>query len=83
MSVEYLATHLNNCGSVEKLGFIFTLQNGLPLTYVTAQRIIDRTVKNSGMQKKVAPHDLRRARATHLIKQNFQESVSRNPFGAT
>lgn len=46
-----------------------------PITYSSAAEYFKRIIAKSGIEKHVTPHDFRRARATHMIQQNYQESI--------
>lgn len=46
-----------------------------PMTYVAAKTIIDRAARRAGLTKQVHPHLFRKTRITHMITQNYQESV--------
>lgn len=46
-----------------------------PMTYVAAKTVIDRAARRAGLTKRVHPHLFRKTRITHMITQNYQESV--------
>jgi len=84
MSCEYLNTY-KNTRVAGKNDFVFTMENGRPLTYTSAKRYIreaieitiDNTkqdnVRDSLLSKDITPHDLRRARITHMLIQGYSE----------
>lgn len=55
--------------------FIFLNPDGTPMTYIGIKRVLDRAISRSGITKKVTPHMLRHARATHMVQQNYNEST--------
>jgi len=54
---------------------VFQTFKGHPLDWVQATRVISRAVSRSGIEKRVHPHLFRKSRITHMIAQNYQESV--------
>lgn len=76
-SVEYLARWRNDCPNADPAALIFTnLHDGSPIEYITVRRLLQRTLKASGIKKKVTKlHLFRKSRITHMITQNYQESV--------
>lgn len=54
---------------------VFLTFKGRALDYIQACRIIQRLVERTGMKKRVHPHLFRKSRITHMIAQNYQESV--------
>lgn len=74
-STAYLAAHKNLTRDNKPENYVFTNQGGYPMTYPAGRQMFDRLIKKSGLKKKITPHDLRRARTTHMIKQNYQESI--------
>lgn len=79
MATEYLAKYKNDYeakyGAVKPEDFIFVGRNKQPFTYAGAVQVFERMIERSKIQKHLTPHDFRRARATHLIQQNYQESI--------
>lgn len=77
MSREYLAAWKNDFHPGEPLpdARVFATFEGRPLDYTQAVRILRRLVTRSGIKKKVHPHLFRKSRITHMIAQNYQESV--------
>jgi hypothetical protein len=53
----------------------FITQRGLPLDYIQTLRVIQRTAARAGIKKRIHPHLFRTSRITHLVSQNYQESV--------
>jgi len=51
------------------------LHNHGPITRVTVKRLLEKLQKKTGIKKKIRAHMFRHTRATHMIRQNFQESV--------
>jgi len=74
---EYLARWRNDCPDPSPTGLIFTnLHDGSPIEYITVRRLLERALKASGIKKKVTKiHLFRKSRITHMIAQNYQESV--------
>jgi uncharacterized paraquat-inducible protein A len=46
-----------------------------PVEYFTILHLIERLRKSAGIEKKITPHLFRKSRITHMIAQNYQESV--------
>ncbi|MCE5297894.1 MAG: tyrosine-type recombinase/integrase [Methanoregulaceae archaeon] len=76
-SSEYLASWRNDCPDPTPTALVFTnLHDGSPIEYITVRRLLERTIKASGINKKITKlHLFRKSRITHLIAQNYQESV--------
>lgn len=76
-SREYLAAWKADYHPVEPIpdALIFQTFTGLPFDWIQATRVISRAVARSGIQKRVHPHLFRKSRITHMIAQNYQESV--------
>jgi integrase len=55
--------------------FIFINDDNKPMTYIGIKRVLDRALARAKIEKKITPHMLRHARATHMIQQNYQEST--------
>lgn len=49
-------------------GVVFLNQHGRPLSRMGAWKIIDKHVRNAGIDKKVTPHTFRHSFATHLLE---------------
>ena len=75
MSTEFLAQWKNTVRNSSPESFVFSDRSGQPLTYAAGVQRFNRIIKASGITKHITPHDFRRARATHMIQQNYQESV--------
>jgi len=76
-SSEYLARWRNDCPDPAPTALVFTnLHDGTPIEYITVRRLLQRAVKASGIKKDVTKlHLFRKSRITHMIGQNYQESV--------
>lgn len=59
-----------------------SLKDQSPVTYLTVTRLIIRTQRAAGIEKKLHPHLFRKSRITHMISQNFQESVVKQSMWA-
>lgn len=76
LSASYLATWKDDCPDGSPDAVVFTnLQTGKPIEYITVVRLLERLKKAAGLEKKITPHLFRKSRITHMISQNFQESV--------
>jgi integrase len=75
MSTEFLAQWKNYVRDSSPEAFVFSDRSGQPLTYAAGVQRFSRIITASGIKKHITPHDFRRARATHMIQQNYQESV--------
>jgi len=77
MSAEYLASWRNDCPDSSSSALVFTnLHDGSPIEYITVRRLLERAMKESGIKKKITKlHLFRKSRITHMIAQNYQESV--------
>ena len=76
LSQHHLATWKNDCPDKSPEAPVFiNLQDGSPITYITVTRLIARLQKISGIEKRLNPHIFRKSRITHMIAQNYQESV--------
>jgi len=77
MSSEYLARWRNDCPDSSITALIFTnLHDGSSIEYITVRRLLERALKSAGIEKKVTKlHLFRKSRITHMIAQNYQESV--------
>jgi len=76
MSREALASWRNVSPQTSPDDPVFVnLQNGDPLEYVTVLRLLERLQKATGIPKRITPHLFRKSRITHMVRQNYQESV--------
>jgi integrase len=83
MATGYLAEYKNDYeakyGAVNPNDFVFVGRDKMPFTYAGAVQVFERMVKRAKelykIDKHITPHDFRRARATHMIQQNYQESI--------
>ncbi|MGD1003935.1 MAG: tyrosine-type recombinase/integrase [Methanoregulaceae archaeon] len=77
LSTEYLASWRNDCPDSSPSALVFTnLHDGSPIEYITVRRLLERAVKDSGVKKNITKlHLFRKSRITHMIAQNYQESV--------
>jgi hypothetical protein len=77
MSVEYLANWKRNY--TKKLNDempVFTdFHDYTAIKYDAVVRILQRLGERAGIKKNVNPHIFRHSRITHLIQQNYQESI--------
>lgn len=76
MAKEYLARwkDATNYRTPEDRVFV-SLQNGAPIEYITVRRILDRLQEKTTIEKKLNPHIFRKSRITHLVNENYQESI--------
>lgn len=74
---EYLAQWRNDCPDSSVNALIFTnLHDGSPIEYVTVRKLLQRVLTAAGINKKITKlHLFRKSRITHMIAQNYQESV--------
>jgi len=76
LSQHHLATWKNDSPDVSPDAPVFiSLKNGGEITYVTVTRLLNRLGKAAAIKKKLNPHIFRKSRITHMIHQNYQESV--------
>jgi integrase/recombinase XerD len=87
MSKEYLARWKDATKYRDPEDRVFvSLQDGKPIEYVTVRRILDRlqvkaevrTVNENGkitIKQHLNPHLFRKSRITHLVNENYQESI--------
>ncbi len=81
MSREYLATYRNDypgsASTDENFIFVNIMGNlkGLPVTYRGVVKILRTAGKRAKITKKIRPHLFRSSRITHMVAQNYQESV--------
>lgn len=76
MSHEYLARWHKYCSDRSPDARVFVnLQDKSPLKYITIRRLLDRLQVASGIEKPLRPHLFRKDRITHMIAQNYQESM--------
>lgn len=75
-STESLAALKNHYpGTPEGEAFVFLNVNRKPMTYIGIYRTLQRLAKRAEIKKDVRPHLFRHSRITHMINQNYQESV--------
>ncbi len=55
--------------------FVFLTEKGEPMAYITAVKVLRRIAKRAGITKEIRPHLFRHTRITHMIQQNYQESI--------
>lgn len=66
----------NNYGRpVTPDSYIFSNNDGTPLTYAGMNQILKRALKRTEIEKHVTLHGFRHARATHMVVQGYQESI--------
>lgn len=76
MSHEYLARwHKYTHDHSPDARVFVNVQDKSPLKYITIRRLLDRVQRGAGITKPVRPHLFRKDRITHMIAQNYQESV--------
>ncbi|MDD5163206.1 MAG: tyrosine-type recombinase/integrase [Candidatus ainarchaeum sp.] len=51
-----------------KSPFVFAKKNGSPISTDSIERLVKKTAKKAGIEKKVTPHTLRHSHATHLLE---------------
>jgi len=74
-ATEYLATWKNACPWAGPDDFLFPARHGTVLTHSACSKIFRLTAQAAGIQKKVRAHIFRKSRITHMIRENYQESV--------
>jgi len=73
---QYLANWKNDTRDCSPDARVFVnLITKKPIEYFTIVRLIERTVDRAGITKRVTPHLFRKSRITHMVAQNYQESV--------
>jgi site-specific recombinase XerD len=75
MATGYLAAWKDDSKGNPDTRVFLNLHTGEPITYITVIRLLARLKKSAGIEKKIRPHLFRKARITHMIADNFQESV--------
>ena len=76
LAASYLAAwRVEYPGSPSGDNLVFISQQRTRLEYNAFLRILQRTGKAAGIPKNVHPHILRSSRITHMVSQNYQESV--------
>jgi len=77
MAAEYIAAWKADYrpGHPDPGTLVFQTFEGRPLDYIQARRIISRAHRRAGIEKKITPHLFRHSRITHMIGQNYQESI--------
>jgi integrase/recombinase XerD len=51
-----------------KSPYVFAKKNGSPISTDSIERLVKKTAKKAGIEKKVTPHTLRHSHATHLLE---------------
>jgi len=73
---EYLAAYRNDySGDPSGDAIVFITKLGTPMEYQAYKRALITAATRGGVTKKVKPHLFRKSRITHMISQNYQESV--------
>jgi integrase/recombinase XerD len=54
---------------------MFISREGNTLTYIAVYRLLERVKEAAGITRKITPHLFRKSRITHMVAQNYQESV--------
>lgn len=75
MSTEYLSRLKNEHVNPTDDAFVFVNRNGEPMTWIGCKKIITRASTRAGISKHVHAHLFRHSRITHMIQQNYQESI--------
>lgn len=76
ISHEYLARWYKDTHDHSPDARVFvSLRDRTPLKYIAIRQMLGRIQKASGITKPVRPHLFRKDRITHMIAQNYQESV--------
>ncbi|WP_424359768.1 tyrosine-type recombinase/integrase [Methanocella sp. MCL-LM] len=65
----------NSTPDLRSDSFVFLTENGEPMAYITVVKILRRIAKRAGITKEIRPHLFRHTRITHMIQQNYQESI--------
>lgn len=81
LSQHHLAVWKNDSpDSFPDAPLFINLQDGSEITYITVTWLIARVQKVAGIEKRLNPHIFRKSRITHMIAQNYQESVVKNEY---
>lgn len=76
LATEHLSAWRQDSSDTSPGALVFVnLHTHEPITRVTVKRLLEKLQKKTGIQKKIRAHMFRHTRATHMIRQNFQESV--------
>lgn len=76
MSTGYLVAWKNNYpGTIEGNAPVFVDEDKGPIHYSTIYAMLHRTLVRAKIKKKVHLHLFRKSRITHMVSQNYQESV--------
>lgn len=77
MSTGYLASWKNGYpGTPEGDAPVFlNTQNGLGMEYHAMRALLERILERAKLKKRVHAHLFRKSRITHMIEQNYQESI--------
>ena len=74
-STEYLATWRNACPGAKLDDLIFPAPRAAVLTHSACSKILRNLGRAAGVKKRVRAHIFRKSRITHMIRENYQESV--------
>jgi len=76
MARQYLATwKADYPNAITDDGPVFLTHEKNPMTYHTISTQFKKIAKRAGITKKITPHLFRHSRITHMIQQDFNESV--------
>jgi len=76
MATEFLAQYRNERGDPDPGSLIFlSIRGDEPISYRMVTHCLTQAARDAGITKKIKPHLFRKSRITHLIEQNYQESV--------
>lgn len=74
-AAPYLAAWKTLCPNKKDDDFVFYSNRAEPMEYKNLSVMLQRTAARAGITKKIRPHLLRHSRITHLVQQNYQESI--------
>jgi integrase/recombinase XerD len=76
MSLQYLSTwKCDTTDSFPDARVFVNLKSKEPLEYYTVVRLLERVRSRAGISRRITPHLFRKSRITHMVAQNYQESV--------
>jgi len=79
---EHIANYKSELPEIHEDDFVFKTRDGEPMTYQACRELFARIMRRSGLKKHVSLHDLRRARATHMVQQNYNsEKIKKSLWG--